>query len=354
MYQRLRLIDEDFRVGREPPRAPPSRFHINLGERCNLACVHCITDAPAKTREQRAQVMSDAVLDALLPSLQGASYLGLTHAGEPMVQPGFARLLAHVGAHAPGERPVLHVLTNGAALDEARFVELARAGVSSLSFSLDGLRAASNDVVRVGARVERVLTKLRAFAALRREHRLDVRLGISWVCTALNLEELPALVAFAGDAGLDWIKLEELFVVHERAAHLAVPAADLRRALAPVVAAASARGIAVVDHTESVPVWKCQLQTQKKMARFSAADDLANRTDINPCRLPWEQVCVEPNGDVRPLSFHHPVAGNLLVEPLASLWARGPFVEARAQAMRTRLCGAGPATCARDPGPRAW
>src|SRR5207244_4147033 len=89
-------------------------------------------------------------------------------------------------------------------------------------------------------------------------------------------------------------------------------------------------GVPVLDHTRDVIVWKCQLPGDPRMKRRALLDDFVNRVDLNACRAPWESLCVEPNGDVRPLSFHHPVAGNVLADDLATIW-RGPvFAEARA------------------------
>ena len=340
----LAVVDEEFRTGVLEPAAPPTRFSINLSERCQLKCAHCITDAPLRTSSGTAREMTAEVLARLAPHLEHARYVALVHAGEPMLAPLFEPLLELLAGRA-----VVHLLTNGMAMTEARFARAVALGVRSLSFSLDGMSASTNDVLRIGARVDTLLDRIRAIAAVRG----DVRVGVSWVCTRANLDELDALVRFAASARLDWIKLEEIHDHNDAARGLVVDRYALDVAVAKARAAGDALGIPVLDHTRALDVWKCRLD-EPRMQRRARLDDLVNRVDLNPCRLPWELVCVEPNGDVRPLSFHHPVAGNVGVEDLADIW-RGPAFRAiRETTLRTRLCGAGPTTCARDAGPSSW
>lgn len=350
----LTLVDEDFRAGGPACRAPPTRFHLNLSERCQLRCAHCITDAPARTRSGAAREMPRPVLDALRPHLEHACYVAFTHAGEPMLAPLFVPALEALREARGGQPTVVHLLTNGMALSEERFLDFARLGVTSLSFSLDGMSEGSNDLLRIGGRVSVLLPRIRAIAELRAKEGLDVRLGIGWTLTRQNAGELEDLLRFASDAGLDWVKLEEMFPQNPAAGEARLDAFEQEGLVARAQATAAALPVKLLDHTRSVEVWKCRLMLEKRMRRVSALDDLANRTDINACRLPYEQVCVEPNGDVRPVTFHHPVAGNVLEQGLLDLWNGPVFAEVRREQRARRLCGQGPATCPSDAGPGAW
>ncbi|HEY4221922.1 MAG TPA: SPASM domain-containing protein, partial [Myxococcota bacterium] len=219
------------------------------------------------------------------------------------------------------------------------------------------LSSSTNDLLRIGARAELLLERIADLSTFASEERFDVRLGISWVVTQKNASELTDLVRFAKRADLYWVKLEELFVREDHVDAVRALALD-RYALDVAVAQARALGdelgVRVLDHTRPLTVWRCRFHEDERMKRRALADDLVNRVELNPCRAPWETVCVEPNGDVRPLSFHHPIAGNVLVHDLAVLWNAPAFVDARKAARATRLCGAGPTTCARDPGPSGW
>jgi cyclomaltodextrinase / maltogenic alpha-amylase / neopullulanase len=350
----LRLVDDEFRANAMTLSAPPTRFYLNLTEACNLRCAHCITGAPEKTVNGTARTMSIDVLDALAPHLAHASYVGLTHAGEPITAPLFAPLLERLRARRAGAPTVVHVLTNGLALTERKFVEACALGVSSFSFSVDGMSAPTHDLVRIGSKIDRLLGRIRHLVDMRNRHFPAVRMGIAWVVTRSNLAELEALIRFVKQAGLDWVKLEELVPVNAFSAAELVDPIELDIAATRALAFGDALGVRVLDHTRAIDVWKCKLDLSRSMARYSRDDDFANRMDINPCRLPLEVVCVEPNGDVKPIDFFQPVAGNVLEKDLGELWNAPPFLVARTRTLMRRPCGKGRPYCAPDPGPRAW
>jgi cyclomaltodextrinase len=306
----LALVDASFRSGGASTDAPPTRFHLNLSERCQLRCAHCITDAPHKTANGTAQDMSAAVLDAITPHLAHAHYVAFTHAGEPMLAPLFEAALERVQAQRDGQPTVVHLLTNGMGLTRAKLARFHALGVTSLSFSLDGMSADTNDVLRIGGKADTVRERIAMAATARAEQQLDLRLGVAWTITAANAHEVADLVRFAASVGLDWVKLEEMYPQNAIASSLCLdPGASMQAIMQARMA--SGGEVTIVDHTHPVTAFKCQLVMDKVARRFSEGDDLVNRTDINACRLPYEQVCIEPSGDVRPVTFHHPVAGNV-------------------------------------------
>jgi MoaA/NifB/PqqE/SkfB family radical SAM enzyme len=337
-------VDAAFRSGTAELTTPPTVFYVNLTERCQLACAHCITQAPQTTAEGRARALSPRVLEALAPHLAHARYVGFTHSGEPLLSPTLVPFLETLKTQRQGAPTVVHVITNGMALTERRFLELCALGLCSWSFSLDGVSAASNDALRVGAKVDVLMPRLRAVSRLRSEQHPDVRLGVSCTVTRSNLGELEELVRFVASAGLDWLKLEETFPLNERARSEAdIPRPDFEAKVGTAVRLAESLKLTLVDHTRAHEVWKCDPPVMD--LRFSRADDFANRLDINPCRAPWEVVCIEPDGEVKPQDFHQPTVGSLLSEDLINLWNAPGFVGRRRHALARRKC-AGRPTCA--------
>ena len=341
------LFENAFREGLVELTTPPTVFYVNLTERCQLACAHCITHAPQTTAEGRARSLEPQVLEALAPHLAHARYVGFTHSGEPLLSPALVPFLQTLRAQRQAEPTVVHVITNGMAVTERRFVELCELGINSWSFSLDGLSAASNDALRVGARVDVLMPRLVALGKLRRAKHPQVRLGVSCTVTRSNLEELSALARFVASAEFDWLKLEETFVVNERSRHEAdIGDGELRARVEAAKDVAQALGLTVVDHTRAHEVWKCEPTVMDEpTAHFSRADDFANRRDINPCRTPWDVVCIEPDGAVKPHDFHQPAVGTLRSEDLLRLWNAPAFVARRRYSLSLRRCQSRP-TCA--------
>jgi hypothetical protein len=163
-----------FAAGSLETAAPPVHLYLTVTERCNLRCAHCITHAPARTREGKARTLEAWLLDALAEVLPAVDYFGFVHGGESLLAPGFFDIL-HAIRRARGSRPGrpdIHLLSNGMLLDEARVRALIEGGVTSLAVSLDGASAATNDALRLGGRfdliVARVRGRARAAAAPRR------------------------------------------------------------------------------------------------------------------------------------------------------------------------------------------
>jgi cyclomaltodextrinase / maltogenic alpha-amylase / neopullulanase len=354
----LRIVDAEFRAANDVTVARPTRLFLNLTEKCQLRCAHCITDAPARSKDGSAREMTRDVLDALAPHLAHVAWVGLVHAGEPMLAPMFEPFLeALAGARPQGQalglpQSHVHLLTNGMAMTPERWSRVRSLGVTSLSVSMDGMSAQTNDVLRIGSSAPLLQERIAAICA----DKGAARVGISWVVTSANIGEIDALVRFAAGAAVDWLKLEEVFAANDTARALAVDRYALDVAVAKARTLGDEIGVPVLDHTRPLEVWRCRLDVDARMARRALLDDKVNRVELNPCRAPWDLACIEPNGDVRPMSFHHPIAGNLVDTPLDALFRDAPaFVDARRTMRSLRLCGAaGPTTCAPDAGPSSW
>lgn len=333
----------DFVGARRDPGSRPTRIDFAVTETCNLRCAHCITFAPDRTRSGTARTFSPWLLDRIRDDLGYATYFGFVHGGESLAAPIFFDVLDAI-RRAHGQRPyVAHLLTNGLLLTRATTDRLIDAGVRSISVSLDGASAATNDAVRLGGRFDRVVEHVRAARQARDDRGADLRLGISSVLTNANLREAPRLVDLAADLGADWIKLEELVPVSAQARSLLYDGAAMRAATEAARARAQERGIRFVDHTRERTIWRCRLGGD---AEFLEADEYANRSEIHPCRAPWEIACVEPNGDVRIVDFFGPVIGNISEAPLDEIWNAPEARAERARSQHARVCGlTGPVVC---------
>ncbi|HVK71320.1 MAG TPA: radical SAM protein [Polyangium sp.] len=312
-----------FRAGRVV--APlPVRLYVTVTERCNLRCAHCITDAPEKTRSGSARTMQPWLLDALREPFEAAEYVGFVHGGEALVAPIFPEVLAAIQrcrAGRPGRTDV-HLLSNGMVLDEARFDALCDLGLTSLSLSLDGATAGMNDGLRIGGRFATIVKNIEGMVRRRASRGVDVRIGISTVVTASNVDELPALGRLVASLGVDWLKVEEVFPCTTRAQVEWIDPRGERvlRAVREVGAILASTGVVLVDHLDPRGTCPCVAGDDPAFRVFRAADDFANRARFLTCRMEWEQACVDPDGSVHPVAYEAPVIGSLASSSLVSLW----------------------------------
>ena len=313
-----------FREGLVESPALPVNLYLTVTELCNLRCRHCITEAPAKTAEGRARTLQPWLLDALREVFAAADYIAFVHGGEALSAPVFPEVLQAIQAARAGRpgRADVHLLTNGMLLDAERTGRLLDLGVTSLSVSLDGATTATNDAIRLGGRFPTIVHNLREAARIRAQRGADLRLGVSTVLTTSNLAELPALGRLVADLGLDWLKVEELYPCTPMARHeLLLPREPrVEQAMAELRQALAKSGVVLVDHRDPPAGCGCEAVQKPEIAAFRAADDFANRAVFHPCRMEWEQACVDPDGTVRPVDYGREPLGNLLEASFLDLW----------------------------------
>lgn len=298
---------------------PPSKLYVTVTEACNLRCQHCITDAPELTRSGRARELRPWVVDRLREAFAAADYIAFSHGGESLVAPMFFDVLRAIRRARAGRPCDVHLLTNGMLLDRATSQQLVELGVTSVMVSIDGATAATNDRIRAGAELDRVLRHVRELLALR----ADVRVGISTVVGASNADELAQLARMAVDLGVHWLKLEETYpaTAFARRDLLAPRERRMTAALAAVRAELAGSPVVLVDHV--APPGGCRCSGDPAVTAFRDADDFANRTAFHPCRAAWDQLCVDPDGTLHAVDYFTPALGNLADAPLMALW-NGP------------------------------
>lgn len=315
----------------------PRRFYLNLTERCQLRCRHCLTCAPTKTHSKRAQDMSLEVLEALKPWLVRADYVSLSHAGEPTLSDQFRPLLEFLSTTPV--KPRVHLMTNGYGLEESVLRWAVKCGLRALVISIDGLSPETHDWLRVGSSIRELEKTIVALARTRQASELPVRLGISWTVNRRNLAELYGLPDRARTWGIDAIKLEELVLTSRETSELGpVPESQLSEALSFVRGRCQALSLVFVDHTPQRGTLRCQRLVREADAEFIVADDFINADVIHPCCAPDDTVFIEADGTVKPVSFNHPGAGNLLDSSLEQIFCGEHFQAWRECVRRRRLC----------------
>lgn len=328
-----------YRAGSTETPAYPRHLYVTVTEACNLRCRHCITDAPARTREGRARELRPWALEALREPLALAEYVAFTHGGEALT----SRMLPEVlraAQRRTGPAPQIHLVSNGMLLTGDRVRELIDLGLTSLMVSVDGATPATNDAIRVGSSLATVLDNLRQAVGIRQERRADLRIGISAVVGRTNLDELPGLGHLARELGIDWLKIEETYPAtpFARADLLAPRAPAMRAAVKALREVLVGSRVVLVDHLDPPGGCGCNAEAPPEIRAFRAADDFANRAHFAPCRAAWEQACIDPDGTVHAVDYARPALGSLADAPFLTLW-NGPVAQRLRTDALARGCG---------------
>jgi cyclic pyranopterin phosphate synthase len=175
---------------------------LSVTDRCDLRCVYCM--AERQVFLPRAEVLSLEELDRLSSAFVdlGVRRLRLT-GGEPLVRRDVMRLFRGLSRHlVSGRLDELTLTTNGTRLAELA-PELADCGVRRINVSLDSL---DPDVFR---RVTRGGDLAKVIAGIDAAQAEGLKIKINTVALkADNAEEIPHIVAWAHDRGLDITLIE--------------------------------------------------------------------------------------------------------------------------------------------------
>ena len=176
---------------RSGPLSAPITVTWEVTNRCNLRCVHCLSDSSpeADTRRELSLPEARGVIAQLVAARVFQVHFG---GGEPFVYPGFLDLLRHArqsGMHC------LCISTNGSLLDERRIAALEALGGIYLQLSLDGASEATCDALRGVGTFRKVMAALEKL-----EHGRIVR-TVNFVYCRQNAHELDAARALCEHHG---------------------------------------------------------------------------------------------------------------------------------------------------------
>lgn len=179
-------------------------LRVSVTDRCDLRCVYCM--AEHMTFLPKAQVLTLEELDRISSAFVrlGVKKLRLS-GGEPLVRKGFLSLVEQLSRHLrSGALEELTLTTNGTQLAGCA-QDLARLGVKRINVSLDTLKPDLFRTLTRGGDLAKVLAGIEAAQA--------AGLAVKINAVALkddNAAELPGLIAWAHERGLDATLIETM------------------------------------------------------------------------------------------------------------------------------------------------
>ena len=287
-------------------KSRPYGADIVSTRQCNLSCVMCIK-YPSKPPATMPMEVFDRVADELFPCL---IYVRFCSGGEHLTHPQFRDMLKRCKASGC----VVTLMTNGMLLDPdwAEFI-VSESSIWSVGFSLDAARPDTLESIRRGARFDTVVENIKGLEAAKAKH------GSRFPLTALratlmrrNIEELPDMVRLAHELGVRTIHAGYLITPPQ------MPSDESlwhHRDLVPHVFAEARARAAELGVTLNLP---------------GLIEPQAPSTQL--CVLPWTQVYVDPNGDVRLCCNawdDEGVLGNMIETQFDSVWNGKRYVHIR-------------------------
>jgi mycofactocin biosynthetic radical S-adenosylmethionine protein MftC len=239
--------------------------------KCNLKCVHCLSDSGIPNKEEFGRDDCFRLIDQLTDLKVFQVNIG---GGEPFIRDDFMDILSY--AHQKGL--VTCVSTNGTFIDTDIARRLAKLKMLYLQVSLDGVNAEVNDQIRGKGTYKRILEAISCLASNK------VPFSINTVLTRLNYPQLDPLRDLAKEYGA------ELRVSRFRPSGRGKYNRD---ALTPDK-----------DQLEAFAEWLGQHDLVRTGdSFFCLTSEKRRRNGLDMCGAAKMTCCISPTGDVYPCAF---------------------------------------------------
>jgi MoaA/NifB/PqqE/SkfB family radical SAM enzyme len=273
---------------------------INL---CNLRCKMCYYSFDSKRKkEQMDLALFRKIADEVFPKTR---FLYLSCATEPLMNKQFSDFLRVAGDY---NVPFTSFCTNGQLFTEEVVHACIDAGISEVIFSIDGATAKTYEAIRRGGSWDRLCKNLELLASIKRQaNRRTPAVRVNFTCMQTNIDEMPAMVDFATNHGVESLHVRHLVAFDDTNGSLRDEMAyrELFNAKADQTRRSAASHGIDLFLPDRIPESSLSSKTC-----VSDGSRIGRQAEANPyCLLPWFHAIITWNGDYRVCSLH--TLGNL-------------------------------------------
>ena len=273
----------------EVARRPPVCLYLEVTNRCNLLCETCPRTFEAL---EPPGDMSWELFTEIVDQFPRIARVVLHGVGEPMMVRALPRMIRYLKDRGT------YVLfnTNGTVLSERNGLALIDAGLDELRVSLDASNRESFKAIRGRDYFNRITRNVRAFRELQdREGHAKPQVSVWLTGLKETVEELPAFVQVAAEAGVKEVYLQRLVFFDEAAIGKAQPDQALFERLTQeeAVYLKQAEDLA---HSLGVTFSASGAATEPGLSLKGSGDG----SPWSLCRRPWSLMYFTANGRALP------------------------------------------------------
>lgn len=178
---------------------------IDVTYNCNARCEYCQWGNP-KTSGRKNQPDDFVYIDKEILKSINTQRVVLS-GGEPLLRLDLEKIIKYYSDTVSS----VIVITNGFLLNNSRLESLINAGLTGVTFSIDGL----SDETMKGIRKynDKQIVMLRENLKNAIDRKSEIEIGINTVVSAENIynDEILELLLFANNSKIDWIKFQPIF-----------------------------------------------------------------------------------------------------------------------------------------------
>jgi MoaA/NifB/PqqE/SkfB family radical SAM enzyme len=204
---------------------PMDWVQVEVTSRCNATCAYC-----PRTRFKQSwleRTLPAELFDSLLPALGRARLVYLQGWGEPFLHPG----LLSMARKAKAAGCMVGSTSNGMLLGESLLEEIVDSGLDILTFSLAGTSPESNDALRRGTSMAKVLDVMERLQRIKSERKSDLpNVHLAYMLVRSGIDELHRLPGILRGSGVRHAVVSVLdFDPGDRLRHEVLTTDDLKR-----------------------------------------------------------------------------------------------------------------------------
>ena len=197
----------------QPLTDSPKKVYIELTTRCNLQCKMCVKYTAGSCIPE--EDMTVPVFQKILPSLVNVQTLILNGIGESLLHHNLIEIVTAAREVMPAKSNI-GLQSNGLLLTQSLSRDLMNAGLTTICLSVDRFEEPTNRTsgehsFHAVQRSIEILVNARNIAAT------DFKIGLEIVLTKHTIQDLPGLVSWAADNGIDYI-LSSHLILYDKAA----------------------------------------------------------------------------------------------------------------------------------------
>jgi radical SAM protein with 4Fe4S-binding SPASM domain len=285
----------------------PLRATVQTTDFCNLNCIMC--QIHSQREKHKLQSMKRADFDLFVSQLfPYLVELHPTNLGEPLISEWFDYLCNKAFEYGV----LLDITSNGTLLTEQKILKILPT-LLDIKISFDGLRKETFERIRRKADYDTVVKNINNFLRLRETTQSSGGITLQMTLFSFNYQELPGLIRFAADKGIDRVKAYHVFSYSDEINQYSL--------------------VNDLDKFEEVRLLAVDLANKLNIALEIAEPELQGATMnliSQKCRLPWSECFIDFDGEVYPCHSHnYKSCGNIFKEKLSDLWNSSYAMEIR-------------------------
>lgn len=331
--ENLLLNEEEIRNKKILLKSYPKRLIATLSTKCNSRCIMC--EVVRKKWDMPEQTLDE--IKQLLPYLQSVNWQG----GEVLLLDNFYELFLESLKNKSLKQTIV---SNGMLLND-RWIDALTDADIEFTISIDGINKEIYEKIRYGSKYDVLLKNIKKLNEVRKRKNSKLKLKMHTVVMRSNYKDTDKFIDFANEYNFDIVYMMPIWGGQQIEENIYIENNfNIMNELSDKIDIAEKKARDYnIEFFHSIPIIKKEVHADNVIASENKQEtEDENHTEVNNvkeniskekellfCYLPWQQLNIDPGGEVRPGCLCSKPIGNIEQESLLSIWNNEQMQEYR-------------------------